>query len=84
MIELTMNMLFDIEPGAVLILVLSCVISFTFGRYLVSSRNKRRQNKEMERAELALRNRPPEPPSLNKSKRKRQQLGDKSSSKPRG
>jgi hypothetical protein len=34
--------------------------------------------------QLALRNRPPEPPSLNKSKRKRQQLGDKSSAKPRG
>jgi biopolymer transport protein ExbB/TolQ len=78
-----MNKLFDIEPGAILILVLSCVISFTLGRYLVSSRNKRRQKKELERAELALRNRPPEPPSLNKSKRKRQQLGDKSSTRPR-
>lgn len=78
-----MNKLFDIEPGAILILVLSCVISFTLGRYLVSSRNKRRQKKEMERAELALRNRPPEPPSLNKSKRKRQQLSDKSSTRPR-
>jgi len=78
-----MNKLFDIEPGAILILVLSCVISFTLGRYLVLSRNKRRQKKEMERAELALRNRPPEPPSLNKSKRKRQQLGDKSSTRPR-
>ena len=78
-----MNKLFDIEPGAILILVLSCVISFTLGRYLVSSRNKRRQKKEMERAELALRNRPPEPPSLNKSKRKRQQLVDKSSTRPR-
>jgi len=79
-----MKMLFDIEPGAILILVLSCVISFALGRYLVSSRNKRRQKTEMERAELALRNRPPEPPSLNKSKRKRQQLADKSSAKPRG
>ena len=79
-----MNMLFDIEPGAIWVLVLSCVISFTLGRYLVSSRNKRRQKKEMERADLALRNRPPEPPSLNKSKRKRQQMGDKSSAKPRG
>ena len=78
-----MNKLFDIEPGAILILVLSCVISFTLGRYLVSSRNKRRQKKEMERAELALRNRPPEPPSLNKSKRKRQQLSYKSSTRPR-
>ena len=79
-----MNKLFDIEPGAILILVLSCVISFTLGRYIVSTRNKRRQKAEMERAELALRNRPPEPPSLNKSKRKRQQLADKSSAKPRG
>lgn len=79
-----MKMLFDIEPGAILILVLSCVISFALGRYLVSSRNKRRQKAEMERAELTLRNRPPEPPSLNKSKRKRQQLADKSSAKPRG
>ena len=78
-----MNKLFDIEPGAILILVLSCVISFTLGRYIVSTRNKRRQKAEMERAELALRNRPPEPPSLNKSKRKRQKLADKSSTRPR-
>jgi len=77
-----MNKLFDIEPGAILILVLSCVISFTLGRFLVSKRNKRRQKKEIERREMALRNRPPEPPSLNKSKRRRQQLGAKSSSKP--
>ncbi len=79
-----MNMLFDIEPGAILVLVLSCVISFTLGRYIVSTRNKRRQKAEMERRETALRNRPPEPPSLNKSKRKRQQQSDKSGSKPRG
>ena len=78
-----MNKLFDIEPGAILILVLSCVISFTLGRYIVSTRNKRRQKAEMERRETALRNRPPEPPSLNKSKRKRQQLADKSSTRPR-
>jgi hypothetical protein len=79
-----MNMLFDIEPGAIWILVLSCVISFTLGRYIVSTRNKRRQKAEMERRETALRNRPPEPPSLNKSKRKRQQQGDKNSAKPKG
>lgn len=79
-----MNMLFDIEPGAILVLVLSCVISFTLGRYIVSTRNKRRQKAEMERRETALRNRPPEPPSLNKAKRKRQQQSDKSGSKPRG
>jgi hypothetical protein len=74
-----MNMLFDIEPGAIWVLVLSCVISFTLGRYIVSTRNKRRQKAEMERRETALRNRPPEPPSLNKSKRKRQQQRDKNS-----
>ena len=74
-----MNMLFDIEPGAIWVLVLSCVISFTLGRYIVSTRNKRRQKAETERRETALRNRPPEPPSLNKSKRKRQQQRDKNS-----
>jgi hypothetical protein len=74
-----MNMLFDIEPGAIWVLVLSCVISFTLGRYIVSTRNKRRQKAEMERRETALRNRLPEPPSLNKSKRKRQQQRDKNS-----
>jgi hypothetical protein len=74
-----MNMLFDIEPGAIWVLVLSCVISFTLGRYIVSTRNKRRQKAEMERRETALRNRPPEPPSLNKSKRKRQKQRDKNS-----
>jgi hypothetical protein len=79
-----MNMLFDIEPGAIWVLVLSCVISFTLGRYIVSTRNKRRQKAEMERRETALRNRPPEPPSLNKSKRKRQQQRDKNSAKPQG
>jgi|GEM_PF-2050367 len=79
-----MNMLFDIEPGAIWVLVLSCVISFTLGRYIVSTRNKRRQKAEMERRETALRNRPPEPPSLNKSKRKRQQQRDKNSAKPKG
>lgn len=79
-----MNMLFDIEPGAILVLVLSCVISFTLGRYIVSTRNKRRQKAEMERRETALRNRTPEPPSLNKSKRKRQQQSDKNSAKPKG
>jgi hypothetical protein len=79
-----MNMLFDIEPGAILVLVLSCVISFTLGRYIVSTRNKRRQKAEMERRETALRNRPPEPPSLNKSKRKRQLQRDKNSAKPQG
>jgi hypothetical protein len=76
-----MNMFFDIEPGTVFILVISCAISFTLGRFLVSKRNKRRQKQEMEHREMALRNRPPEPPSLNKSKRKRQQLGEKNSSK---
>ena len=79
-----MNMLFDIEPGAIWVLVLSCVISFTLGRYIVSTRNKRRQKAEMERRETALRNRPPEPPSLNKAKRKRQQQRDKNSAKPQG
>jgi len=76
-----MNMFFDIEPGTIFILVISCAISFTLGRFLVSKRNKRRQNQEMERREMALRNRPPDPPSLNKSKRKRQQMGEKNSSK---
>jgi hypothetical protein len=79
-----MNMLFDIEPGAIWVLVLSCVISFTLGRYIVSTRNKRRQKAEMERRETALRNRPPEPPSLNKSKRKRQLQRDKNSAKLKG
>ena len=79
-----MNMLFDIEPGAIWVLVLSCVISFTLGRYIVSTRKKRRQKAEMERRETALRNRPPEPPSLNKSKRKRQQQSDKNSAKLKG
>jgi hypothetical protein len=79
-----MNMLFDIEPGAIWVLVLSCVISFTLGRYIVSTRNKRRQKAEMERRETALRNRPPEPPSLNKSKRKRQKQSDKNSAKLKG
>jgi hypothetical protein len=72
--------IFPTDPGSILLLVLSSAISFAVGRYFVITRAKKRQKLDLQRQELALRNRPPEPASQNKSKRKRQlQQGNKRS-----
>ena len=80
---MNINNFFATDPASILLLVLSSVISFTLGRFIVTSRAKKRQREEIKRKEKALRDRPPETESRNKSKRKRQlQQLDKDSRNP--
>ena len=60
------------ETPAIIFLVVSCAISFGLGRLFVYFRDKKRKKAAEERAAQVLRNRPAEPESLNKAKRKRQ------------
>jgi uncharacterized membrane protein len=60
------------ETPAIIFLVVSCAISFGLGRIFVHFRDKKRKKAAEERAAQVLRNRPAEPESLNKGKRKRQ------------
>ena len=60
------------ETSAVILLVVSCAISFGLGRTIVYFRNKKRAEKAAKLAEEMERNRPEEPESKNKGKRKRQ------------
>ncbi len=60
------------ENSALIFLIISCAISFGIGRTVVYFRNKRRAKIAKQRELEALRNRPVEPESKNKSKRKRQ------------
>ena len=56
-------------------LLLSCAVSFGLGRLFVHFRDKKRKaakDKAEAQAERARRALPPEPPSKNKAKRKRQ------------
>ena len=69
---MNINNFFSTDPGSLLLLALTSVISFALGRFIVTSRAKKRQREAIERQERALRERPPEPESKNKSKRKRQ------------
>jgi hypothetical protein len=69
---MNINDLFTTDPASILLLVLSSAISFALGRFIVTSRAKKRQREAVRLQELALRNRPPEAESKNKSKRKRQ------------
>jgi hypothetical protein len=60
------------ETPAIIFLVVSCAISFGLGRIFVHFRDKKRKKAAEEREAAVLRNRPAEPESLNKAKRKRQ------------
>lgn len=60
------------ETSNILLLVISSAVSFGVGRALMHFRRKRREKQAQERQTQALRNRPPEVESSNKSKRKRQ------------
>jgi hypothetical protein len=60
------------ETPAIIFLVVSCAISFGLGRIFVHFRDKKRKKAAEERVAEVLRNRPAEPESLNKAKRKRQ------------
>jgi len=72
LIQMNINNFFAIDPASILLLVLSSAISFALGRFIVTSRAKKRQREAMRLQELARLNRPPEAESKNKSKRKRQ------------
>ena len=81
---MNINNFFPTDPASIVLLVLTSVISFALGRFIVTSRAKKRQRAAIERQERALRERPPEPESKNKSKRKRQlQQLDKGTKTPR-
>ena len=69
---MNINNFFSTDPASILLLLVTAVISFTLGRFLVTSHAKKRQREAIERQERALRERPPEPEAKNKSKRKRQ------------
>jgi len=62
------------ETSHILLLVVSASISFGLGRVIVHLRKKSRGKKAEERKLIALRDRPAEIASQNKSKRKRQLL----------
>lgn len=60
------------ETSSIILLVVSSAVSFGLGRLYVHFRDKKRNQLAQERKAQALRNRPVEPVSKNKSKRKRQ------------
>jgi hypothetical protein len=60
------------ETPSIILLIVSGVISFAVGRFIVHLRNIRRQRKTAALQAQAQRNRPAEPEAKNKAKRKRQ------------
>ena len=67
-----------IDTIGLVLLFVSCAISFGLGKTFVYFRNKKRQaikDQALLAAESLRREQPPEPPSANKSKRKRQLQG---------
>jgi len=58
-------------PNTIFLLI-TCAISFVLGRAIKNWRQKKREKEAESRRLEALRNKPPEPESLNKAKRKRQ------------
>lgn len=60
------------ETPGIILLVVSGVISFAVGRFIVHMRKIKRQRKAVEQQAQAQRDRPAEPESKNKAKRKRQ------------
>lgn len=60
------------ETPGIILLVISGVISFAVGRFIVHLRKARRQRKAAEWHAQMQRNRPAEPEAKNKAKRKRQ------------
>jgi hypothetical protein len=64
-----------IDNTQIILLVVTCLVSFGIGRAIKHSRGKKRRREAelaaMQQAQI-LRDRPSEPPSNNKSKRKRQ------------
>lgn len=62
------------ETSSIILLAVSCAISFGLGRTFVHFRDKKRKKQAEEHAAQALRDRPVEVESKNKGKRRRQQL----------
>ena len=60
------------ESSSIILLVVSCLVSFALGRIFIHFRDKKRARLAREREAQALRNRPAEKESLNRSKRSRQ------------
>jgi biopolymer transport protein ExbB/TolQ len=60
------------ETPGIILLVISGVISFAVGRFIVHLRSIKRQRKALDQQAQAQRDRPAEPESKNKAKRKRQ------------
>ncbi|MGH8831145.1 MAG: hypothetical protein ACREXV_08625 [Polaromonas sp.] len=60
------------DTSSIIFLVISCAVSFGLGRTFVHFRDKKRRKHAQELEAQALRDRPVEPESLNKAKRKRQ------------
>ena len=60
------------ETSSIIILVISSAVSFGLGRTFVHFRNKKRTERKQDRLAQALRDRPVEAESKNRSKRKRQ------------
>jgi hypothetical protein len=60
------------ETPGIILLVISGVISFAVGRFIVHLRNIKRQRKAADQQAQARRDRPAEPEAKNKAKRKRQ------------
>jgi len=60
------------EITNIILLLVTCAISFGLGRTIMHLRGKKRQKQAEEQKARALRNRLDEPESKNRSKRKRQ------------
>ena len=78
----------EMETSSIALLSVSGVVSFGLGRIFVHFRDKKRkseQERAKERAAQVLRDKPPEPESTNKGKRKRQlqELEKKKGNQPR-
>lgn len=68
------------ETSSIILLVVSSVVSFGLGRTFVHFRDKNRKKEAQARQAQALRDRPVEAESRNKSKRRRQ-LGKENASR---
>ena len=62
----------ELEPSSIVLLAVSATVSFGLGRTFVHFRDKKRKAQALERKAQALRDRPVEPDSKNRGKRRRQ------------
>ena len=62
----------ELDTSSIVLLAVSYAVSFGLGRTFVHFRNKKRLAQAIERQAQALRDRPVEPESKNRSKRRRQ------------